>query len=294
MKSKILILVLALSLVSVFDVHAQKRRFKFSYEGDSDASDFTWFWERKPTLELFAGFSGVSGNAFGTPFRDANSLELQLGYTRLAAKGYSTSILNYEYQYIFLGNTSSDYGVVPFEKNIAGLKSDLWRAGIGMQSGYAYRIGHASAIIPYYGAAVAWSQFNAKDWPSDAAGQAELGLYTNAVRFGTVAEGGVKFQFLPVVMLNVGYERALVFPRYLFWKHFGSVILEGAGQSGLDAFIKQVYQSSPAAAPIVNFLLKNGFSFAIYQLRREKMNWPFESASPLTTSTFKVGLSASF
>jgi len=61
-----------------------------------------------------------------------------------------------------------------------------------------------------------------------------------------------------------------------------------------DYFVEEVMSSTPAAGPIVNFFLKNGLSFAFYQLKRTKMNWPFASAAPLTYEAFKVGVKFTF
>jgi hypothetical protein len=52
--------------------------------------------------------------------------------------------------------------------------------------------------------------------------------------------------------------------------------------------------SSPVAGPIMNFLLKGGYSYAFYKLKSEKMNWPFNTETPLTYETIKFGLTFSF
>ena len=71
-------------------------------------------------------------------------------------------------------------------------------------------------------------------------------------------------------------------------------MLEGIGYVSIDYFVNEVMDSTPAAAPIINFLLKNGFAYGVYLLEREKMNWPFETETPLTMETFKVGLTFTF
>jgi hypothetical protein len=62
----------------------------------------------------------------------------------------------------------------------------------------------------------------------------------------------------------------------------------------LDTFINEVFKSSPAAGPIVNFVLKNALAYGIYELRQEKMNWPFSSEAPLAFDQFKVGVTFIF
>jgi hypothetical protein len=66
------------------------------------------------------------------------------------------------------------------------------------------------------------------------------------------------------------------------------------GTSADDYFIKEIFYASPSAGPIVYFLLKNALSYGIYELRQEKMNWPFSSAPPLSFDSFRFGLMFTF
>jgi hypothetical protein len=121
-----------------------------------------------------------------------------------------------------------------------------------------------------------------------------LKLFNDSFRFGTMTEGGIRIRFIPLISVNAGYERAIVFPRHLFWKHVGSMAIEWAGIGAIDFFVREVMDESPAAGPIISFILKNGLSYGMYQLRREKMNWPFDSAEPLTLDTWRFGLTFTF
>jgi hypothetical protein len=62
----------------------------------------------------------------------------------------------------------------------------------------------------------------------------------------------------------------------------------------LDSFVKEIVRSSPYSGPIVNFILKNGFAYAMYELRKEKMHWPFNSAEPLMYNSYKAGMTFTF
>ena len=95
-------------------------------------------------------------------------------------------------------------------------------------------------------------------------------------------------------MFDAGYERSIVFQRHLFWKWAGSAIIEAAAQGLLDGFISEVFESTPAAGPIVNFLLKNALAYGIYELRQDKMNWPFSSEAPIAYDQFKFGVTFVF
>ncbi len=70
--------------------------------------------------------------------------------------------------------------------------------------------------------------------------------------------------------------------------------LEGGAEFLLDEFIDEIGKSSPYSVPVVNFFLKNGLSYAIYELRKDRMNWPFDSAPPLRNDSFKFGLTFVF
>jgi hypothetical protein len=95
-------------------------------------------------------------------------------------------------------------------------------------------------------------------------------------------------------MFEAGYERSIVFERHLFWKWAGSGIIEVAAQGLLDAFIKEIFKSSPSAGPIVYFVLKSALGYGLYELRQEKMNWPFSSAPPIAFNNIKFGVTFTF
>ena len=62
----------------------------------------------------------------------------------------------------------------------------------------------------------------------------------------------------------------------------------------LDNFIDEVSDSSPYATPVVDFLLNNGLSYAFFTLKKDRMNWPFETEAPLTYETIKLGITITF
>lgn len=278
-------------------------------ECTSDQTDnWDWDWSSKwdhnhwgrfdfkgqPTIEADYGVSAIGSKAISGKFADAGAAELKLSYSSLRTR--KDYIAAYKNNFLFLSTNSMDLRSQTAAKN--DFTSETWRFGFGEQKAYAYKVGNA-AIIPYTSNAFVWTRLNLKDASSAIPGitpaDAEvLDNFNQTFRFGTYTEGGIKLQIVPVLTFNGGYERAIVFPRHMFWKHAGSMLIELVGTGALDAFVREIMDSSPAAGPIVNFVLKNGFSYALYQLRREKMNWPFETAAPLTYDTWKVGLTFTF
>lgn len=253
-----------------------------------------------PTIELTYGNSDIAMKSFGKlsnrGFANAGSAELRLSYSSM--DDYEDYIVKYKNHFFFVSNNSTD--LVSKSNTPFNINSNLWRFGFGTQEGYGYKIGR-SAIVPYTSNSFVWSrvEWNMPTYAGKlpeltAEDQNRLDLFNNAFRFGTMAEGGVKVQIVPLFTLNAGYEKSVIFPRYLVWKQLGSFIVEGIAQGAVSMFAGEVMDSSPAAGPIINFLLKNGVSYAIYQLRREKMNWPFNSAEPLTYDTWKIGMTFTF
>lgn len=242
-----------------------------------------------PTVVLGYGISGLSLNQFNGKFSNPNLLELKLGYTD--EKEYLTeeNILKYSFRYLYLSNISSDLS----NNNSAGLDSDTWRFGLGNASGYGYKIGKG-AVIPYYSFDLSWSKLDLKNQKIPAGDRELLANFDGSYRFGTNWEGGIKFKVIPMLTIDASYERAVIFQRHLFWKWLGSSAIEIAGQWMVDGFVNEIMHSSPYAGPVMSFILKNALSYGIYELRQDKMNWPFKSAAPLAYDQFKFGFTVSF
>lgn len=266
-----------------------------------DVHDWEWSFEDfdgfefngRPTIETPYGVANVGLKSIDKNFMNVGIAELRLGYAKL--KNYkSGNVVKYNNHYLLLSNLSSELNSK--SKNLQDLNPEMWRFGFGSISGYGYSFGN-SAIIPYTSGSFMWTRLNVKDFSAfrmDSTDRKTLELFNESFRFGTITEGGLRVQLAPIISLNAGYERTVVFPRVLVWKFLGSAVIEGIAGGAIDAFVKEIMHNSPAAGPIVNFVLKNALSFGMYQLRHEKMNWPFKSAEPLYTDTWKVGLTFTF
>lgn len=177
------------------------------------------------------------------------------------------NILKYKFNYTFIGN----YFTKDKNDNSRNMTIDMWRFGFGWASGYGYDLGQSS-IIPYNSTSIAWSRVKFKDALTSLDDAQITERYNESLRFGTGAEAGIKFIIIPLVSLDVSYERSIIFERHLFWKWVESGIIEAASQGMLDRFIGKIGKSSPLALPIVSFILKRALSYGIYELRQEKIN----------------------
>lgn len=254
------------------------------------------FHNTHPAISLQYGLAKMKREDIQSEFVDPNLLELKLGYIKDIKAWRTDYIIKHNYKFLYLSNESNNLA----GKNALGteIESSMWRFGFGSSNGYGYKLGESAAIIPYNSYTLNWSNIDFKSSnilpivpnPDDNV----LNLYDESFRFGTSSEGGVRIKALDNLIFDAGYERSIVFQRHLFWKWAGSAVIEGIAQDLLDGFINEVFESSPAAGPIVNFLLKNGLAYGLYELRQKKMNWPFSSEAPIAFDQFKFGVTVIF
>lgn len=299
------LLVILLTLFSINFVIAQQDSSESSDEWDwhwnewEDWEDWGFdfgFRNTRPAISLQYGFARINREDIQSEFVDPNLFELKLGYTKERNAWDTDYIINHSYKFMYLANESNKLS----GNDAPGtqIESDMWRFGFGRLHGYGYKIGESSALIPYYSYNLNWSRIDFK-YPDVQTlvvdnDVEKLNLYNESFRFGTSTEGGVRVKLIDNLILDAGYERSIVFQRHLFWKWAGSAIIESAAQGLLDGFIDEIFESSPAAGPVVNFLLKNALAYGLYELRNEKMNWPFISEAPIAYDQFKFGLTVVF
>lgn len=244
-----------------------------------------------PTIEMNYGIAKNSLNLLTGKFNKANFAELKLGYTNESNVSNTESVMKYKSRYFGLSNISYKLAKNAIATDYSG---DMWRFALGEDHGYGYKPGQKSAIIFYNGNALTLTRLKLDNDITNVADSLSLNMFRDAFRYGQKTEAGIKFQIIPQLVFSAGYERAQVFPRWMFWKWAGGAIIEVAAQSMVDEFVDKILDSTPMAAPAINFLLKNGLSYGIYELRKDKMNWPFNTPAPFMTDSFKFGVTFIF
>jgi len=298
MITKLLFITAFLSLPLFFSVtlfaqdstETEKDKWKWSWEFD-EFEQWIYFGKKMPTISLLYGITEVSNENISDTFSDANLLELQLGHTTRKTSRYAENILKYNFRYLFFSYISSDLN--GGSENNNEINSRNWRFGFAGSNGYGYKLGSA-AIILYNSYSYDWTNVDFTNKATNEPDQITMDRFEDGIRFGTSNDGGIKIVATSVISLDVNYQRSIVFERHLFWKWAGSAVIEAVANGLLDAFIKEVFKSSPDAGPIVNFLLKNALAFGIYELRQKKMNWPFPSTPPLSFDSFRFGAAFTF
>lgn len=294
MKNLLLILVCFLIFTPVFLAQNEDDSTNWKWDWDNG----WWEWKHgKPFIELTYGIGEPKHENLISNLAKNGLAELKLGYSSFDT--YDDNVIYFNDRFSFISKLATKF---QSKKKAAFLSSELLRFGFGKRNGYGYDFENVR-ILPYTQNGIVWSKLQMKDFPAaifpgitndNAKDDTEiLKRYNGSFRFGTLAEGGIQLE-VGSVSLNVGYEATVVFPRHMVWKHLGSYAIEMIGLNALDRFIDEVLDSSPAAGPIVNFLLKNGFTYAFYTLKKEKMNWPFKTETPLTYEMMKFGVTFTF
>ena len=269
-----------------------KSKVHWGWEWDFDEfNEWIQSTEKLPTISLQYGFSNINHKDVSSEFIDPGLVELKLGYTARATSKYANYLSKYISQYLYISFISQDLSNQTTDTG--KINSKTWRFGFSRSSGYGYKLGDA-AVVPYFNSSLDWSRVNFINPEVNPDDLYRLNRFDKSFRFGTSNEGGIRIDATPLISIEAGYQRSIVFERHLFWKWAGSAIIELASQGLLDAFIREIFESSPAAGPVVYFLLKNALSYGLYELRQDKMNWPFSGAAPLSFDSFKFGATFTF
>jgi len=276
----------------------------YSIAQDSTKAKECWKWEwddfdewkewknKQPTISFDYGFSSISRKDVEAPFADNNLIELKLGYTSKRITKYADYIEKSTFNYFFINHNTTN--LAGGSGTTSDIETKIWQFGAGWSSGYGYKIGEEASVTPYYSSTMNWTNFDFADDSLSPNDERVKELYDESFRFGSSSEAGVRIQPVKLLAFEAGYERAIVFERHLFWKWAGSEVIELATNGLLDVFIKEVFKSSPTAGPIVFFVLKSALGYGLYELRQDKMNWPFPSAPPIAMDNIKFGVTFTF
>ena len=260
-----------------------------------DAEDYKpqFSFHRQPTVSVFYGFGLPYQDGLQESLAPQGALDIRLGGSRIRWAQEDAQILKSHYEFVTLSTISPRLGKRPGPDEI---RTDLWRFGGAFERGLGYggdpRDG--LAVILSNSGGMTWTDVQVRGDVADSADLALLTRYEGPLRFGTTTEAAVKVRVTQILMIEGTFERSLIFPRHLFAKWVGSSLIELVAQGLLDGFVGKVLESTPSAAPIAAFLLKNGLSYGFYELRRSQMNWPFSSEAPYALDTFKVGMTLVF
>ncbi|MFN3305891.1 MAG: hypothetical protein ACK42Z_01755 [Candidatus Kapaibacteriota bacterium] len=299
---KKLLVLLLLSCFTLNLTYAKLQYFDNDTSASNPQSDFIKRFnlrdrlDRHPYLSLYSGFnrSEYSRVSSSNEFKTQNFAIFCLGFTKIRSeeKAHEDGIFKITRSGLFIGNYSSKW----FSSEKGNLDASMWRFGFNLSDdGWGYKLGPNNYLFFVFGNSLNWSKINVDGLSGlQQPDSSLLGIFSDQFRFGNTFHSGVSFVLFNYLAFDFRFERALIYPAHKFWYWLGSYFIEGVSHFLLDEFIEEVFKSSPKAAPIVNALLKSSLSYGIYELRKTKMNWPFNTEAPLLNNNFKFGLSFIF
>jgi hypothetical protein len=250
-----------------------------------------WAWKGKfdPYIEGIVGYGRWDHKKFTGEFNDIGTGEFKIGYGEF--KQIKSSIVSIDERFLFGSFGSNEFGVNKIDASKVG--TEYWRFGLGNRLGFGYNLG-PFALVPYSQGTFVWTQLET-EYPSLTPEDSSiLNRYDGSFRFGHSLEAGAKFEFANFISIHAGLEGNVIFPRHLFMKWLGSYLIFSIVYNGVSVFSEDIVYSSPVLGPVMYFILKNAVAAAFYLGMKEKMNWPFNSETPLTSEAFKVGASIRF
>ena len=140
---------------------------------------------------------------------------------------------------------------------------EAWRFGFNTQESYGYKFsddGNAGLYLGSTKAPLSWYSVSVDGVPTEPTGLAAINRFPDALRFGEAATANVDVRVADAISVNVGYEWAQVYERHLFWYWGLSSLIEGVADGAAGWFVKSIGKNSPAALPIMHFIIRNGIA----------------------------------
>lgn len=253
-----------------------------------ELKDFSFKQKTHPFLKVNYGFTKFSHKSSLQKFNDVGNIELKLGYTRSKSK-YKKYIFSVKERFVSINFNDKKYYKTTTKNPI-----ELSNIQIGFGNGESFGYKMRNFKISFgTGKEFKWTKtsFNRMTIGKDTL---ILDFYRDAFRFGDASASDITLEFFDFIGLNFNYNYGIVFPRHLFWKHLGSLVLEEATRSILSNYLDNVFKMRPAAGPVINFILRSSLSYLFYELKKDKMNWPFNTVSPLAYDSYRIGLKLTF
>ena len=300
--SKNIISIALLILFVTSSITIGQKRHKRDWD---DFDDIAWVDinpHATPMIELTYGLSEFKQKEFNGDFSKTGSFELKLGYSD-TYEHWSESLIERNDNFIFGAYHSSDF--ISDDPLTNEFDFNVWQFGLGKREGYGFDL-EPVQIIPYTQSSLVWNILKTDQIPGAPGTQDSvvydsylndvgiLDRYNNQIRFGNDYEAGVRVNVASFIDISGGFQFGTIYPRYMVWKQLGSFAVQTAGLALLDEFIEEIMDSSPAAGPLMNVLLKGAFNYAFYRLQQDKMSWPFISEAPLGYENFKFGVTFTF
>ncbi len=168
----------------------------------------------------------------------------------------------------------------------------MWSLSFDNSTGFAYDLGGDASVVLSHGGGGMWGWLDRQSMAvTDTQHVVDFG---RAMRFGERSTAGVTVRLGSAFSIDMNADWSLLYPRHQFLQWATSHIVEGIADGIVTTLVKRAGVKSPGALPILHFLLRNGVAAGFKLLRTRDMNWPFNSAPPLSVITYRIGFGMAF
>lgn len=287
---------------------------QISFKIDSSFFDFSKY-ASSPAIRLDYGscFSSLSQNNKKTLTNSLYSLSADLGltsYQDFFTKENEIDTLSKEEQdYNSILSSNSFWGVNLSYINLNNKINNSNLTSIFMLSptdigGVMYKLSDNLGIKILTGSNISWYWVNYSELDYNVENDdstfieennyADISVFGSSVRFGNKYQSEIQLQIYKSFSIYGNAQRLVIFPRTMFWKYLGSEVIFSISNRIVRYFTNKLKTSNPYINPIIDFIIRTGLNYGFTELQRKKMNWPFNTASPLIVDQFRVGLQLEF
>ncbi len=256
--------------------------------------DFIKYFESELSPRIDINYNNnitsINKDEYSKKFNNIPELEVKAGYVldKRDRNGYSVKS---SFDYIRFSHYNPSFGKA-IDSNLSYLQG--WQFGFGDYKGYGWSVVNGFDIVLSHGKNYNWHILTFEGQPAGYEFTNKLERFHDKFKFGTSFEAGVNIKLFNSLGINATYEQNQVLPAHQFWYWSASEIIEAIAKGFTNSFIQEITQRNSIAGPIINFVIKNGISYGMYELRKTKMNWPLSNEAPLAFEKFKIGISYSF
>ncbi len=278
-------------LAAVYCIAVPSRAQKMEVEEDPlDLNMESMFNIQKPFMQVSGGTTSFSYDG-DQNFQDDITFGVVLGFAS------QKNVFKSEIVKTMMGGAYLTY-VMAGDTTFGKASVETWRFGFENSDAFGYPLGsNGTMSLDFYAtrAPLSWFVHSLPSLGVDSNTAAQLsGRFGEDLRFGESARASIGFRVAEPVSIGVGFEWAQAYERHMFWYWAMSGIIEGVAD-GLGAyFVNAVGKSSPMAAPIIHFIVRNGIAMGFKALRQNQMNWPFTTAAPLNYMNYQASVSVRF
>jgi hypothetical protein len=292
MKSVLNYTLFCISIILLFTVNHACAQHPERDEKWNDFYSFKWDENTRPFLEGNYGYGIPRHKLFEGEFERYGALEGKLGYSRI--NKFYKFVLDLDERYLEGSYHARDLNEFDSTVDTTNVRTEMLRFALGNRLGFGYDFWLLD-VIPFQDSKFTFTKLSTERPSSLAPYDNEiLERYEGSYRFGISTEGGFKVRVFKSISVIGSYEAAVIYPRVVFFKWLGGVIVQTFIVGGVSFFAEDIVDRSPLLGPIMYAVLRNAAAYGVYLGMRDKMNWPFNSETPLTHETFKLGVSFTF